>query len=84
MSGVMGLKCAYATHTPIDNELLAYGVWLFGKPLEHFRAQPYVWKKSGLGIEQAPVVIDSLGDTLAIPRAKFDNQNLHINKLTIT
>ena len=79
VSGAMGLKWAYATHTPADNALLAAGVWLFEKLPDHFRWQPYVWKRKGLGVEQAPVVIDTLGDTLATPVAEFDNHILYIN-----
>lgn len=79
VSGAMGLKWAYATHTPADNALLAAGVYLFEKLPDHFRWQPYVWKRKGFGIEQAPVVIDTLGDTPVTPMAEFDNHILYIN-----
>lgn len=82
VSGVMGLKWAYATHTPIDNILLARGLWLYEKPVDQFRFQPYVWRRQGLGIEQAPVVVDTLGDTDTTPKAEFDNQALHVNTHT--
>ncbi|MCJ1428903.1 hypothetical protein MMC29_006814, partial [Sticta canariensis] len=83
VSGMMGLKWAYATHTPADNMLVALGIWLFEKPPGHFRWQPYVWKRKGLGIEQAPVVIDTLGDATTLPKAEFDNQILYINTHTV-
>lgn len=79
VSGVMGLKWAYATHTPSDNVLLANGIWLFEKGPDYFGFQPWVWRRKGLGIELAPVVIDTLGDTRDIPKAEFDDQVLYIN-----
>ena len=82
VSGVMGLKWAYATHTLADNILLSHGIWLFEKVVDHFCWQPYVWRSYGLGIEQAPVVIDTLGDTINVPTAEFDGQVLYINTHT--
>lgn len=79
LSGGMGLKWAYATHTPTDRVLLAHNILLFEKPLTHFRWQPFVWKRKGFGIEQAPVVVETLGDTFRIPKAQFDNNVLYIN-----
>ncbi|MCJ1465450.1 hypothetical protein MMC07_004068 [Pseudocyphellaria aurata] len=75
----MELKWAYATHTPADNVLLERGITLYEKPPGYFQWQPYVWKRNGLGIEQAPVVIDTLGDTTDIPSSEFDNQVLYLN-----
>lgn len=56
----MRLKWAYA---PVDKELLACGIVLFEGPVDHFGWQPYEWKRQGLGIKKAPVIIDTLGDT---------------------
>lgn len=78
-SGAMGLQWTYATHTPADDLLLSSGSWLFEKPPDHFHWQPYVWKRHGLGIEQAPVVMDSLRDSIKTPEAEFDNKILFIN-----
>lgn len=80
--GVMGLKWAYATHTPADRVLLAEGIWLFEKPTSHLREQPLVEMQQGLGIEQAPVVMDTLGETSSTPEAEFDNKVLQINSHT--
>ena len=83
VSGAMGLQWAYATHTSADDLLLSSGTWLFEAPPDHFHYQPYVWRRHGLGIEQAPVVIDSLGGSTKTPGAEFDNQVLSIDNHTV-
>lgn len=79
LSGGMGLKWAYATHTPADKVLLTHDIVLFEKPLDHFRWQAFIWKRQGFGIELAPVVVNTLGDTFRFPKAQFDNHVLYIN-----
>ena len=78
-SGVMGLIWAYATHTPVDKDLLRAGIWLFERAPNYFKSQPYVYRRHDKELEQAPVVIRTLGGRSASLHVRFDGEVLYIN-----
>lgn len=78
-SGVMGLIWTYATHTPVDKDLLRAGIWLFERAPNYFKSQPYVYRRHGKELEQAPVVIRTLGVRSASLHVRFDGEVLYIS-----
>lgn len=78
-SGVMGLIWTYATHTPVDKDLLRAGIWLFERAPNYFKSQPYVYRQHDKELEQAPVVIRTLGDRSASLHVRFDGEVLYIS-----
>lgn len=78
-NGAMGLIWTYATHTEVDKDLLRAGIWLFEKVPNYFKSQPYVYRRHGKKLEQAPVVLRSLGGKDASLHVQFDGEVLYIN-----
>lgn len=78
-SGVMGLIWTYATHTPVDKDLLRAGIWLFERAPNYFKSQPYVYRRHGKELEQAPVVIRTFGNRSASLHVRFDGEVLYIS-----
>lgn len=78
-SGVMGLIWTYATHTPVDKDLLRAGIWLFERAPNYFKSQPYVYRLHDKELEQAPVVIRTCGDRSASLHVRFDGEVLYIS-----
>ena len=82
VSGVMGLKWAYATHTSVDRILLDRGIWLFEKPQTYFHLQPYTYTRQELGLEQAPIVVDTDDHQHREPSMEFDKHVLYLSTHT--
>lgn len=78
-SGVMGLIWTYATHTPVDKDLLRAGIWLFERAPNYFKWQPYIYRLHDKELEQAPVVIRTSGDRSASLHVGFDGEVLYIS-----
>lgn len=78
-SGVMGLIWTYATHTPVDRDLLRAGIWLFERAPNYYKSQPYVYRRHDKELEQAPVVIRTSGDRSASLHVRFDGEVLYIS-----
>lgn len=78
-SGVMGLIWTYATHTPVDKDLLRAGIWLFERAPNYFKSQPYVYRRHDKELEQAPVVIRTLGGRSESLHVRFDGEVLYIS-----
>lgn len=78
-NGVMGLIWTYATHTEVDKDLLRAGIWIFERVPNYFKSQPYVYRRHGKKVEQAPVVLRTLGGRHASPQVQFDGKVLYIN-----
>lgn len=78
-SGVMGLIWTYATHTPVDKDLLRAGIWLFERAPNYFKSQPYVYRRHDKELEQVPVAIRTLGGRSASLHVRFDGEVLYIS-----
>lgn len=78
-NGAMGLIWTYATHTEVDKDLLRAGIWLFERVPNYFKSQPYVYRRHGKKLEQAPVVLRTLGGRDASLQVQFDGEVLYIN-----
>lgn len=78
-NGAMGLIWTYATHTEVDKDLLRAGIWLFERAPNYFKSQPYVYRRHGKKVEQAPVVLRTLGGRDASPQVRFDGEVLYID-----
>lgn len=78
-NGAMGLIWTYATHTEVDKDLLRAGIWLFERVPNYFKSQPYVYRRHGKKLEQAPIVLRTLGGGDTSLQVHFDGEVLYIN-----
>lgn len=78
-NGANGLIWTYATHTEVDKDLLRAGIWLFERVPDYFKSQPYVYRRHGKKLEQAPVVLRTIGGRDTSLQVQFDGEILYIN-----
>lgn len=76
--GAQGLRWAYATNTPFDQELYAAGIWLCPKPATYYRPKPLFYTASNSGATLAPVLIAHGTSGLQQPQVEFDGKVVRI------